>query len=423
LQQVLAESADAPAYAPIGGGTAPGFGAPLARPALEIDTTGLDRVIDHPWADMTITAEAGLSIRRLQAILGEHGQTLPVDVPGLVPRAWLERRHPAAEGSTEPQPPAASDGPTIGGILAANASGPRSFAYGSLRDWLIGVDVVDGSGRRIHGGGRVVKNVAGYDLMKLHTGALGALGIIVQATFKVKPKPQAATTLTFPIPEARIHELNRFPNRSATRPTAIVWVDDPRSPFSGSDSSADGRPAVGLGLITFEETEVGVRWQVEEAKRELAEINVSEIDTHEGFEVSAGLLQRLTDRTADPEAPLILKLTVLPNALRVAAEAIRSRFADVSLMAWAASGVWWCRMTEPDDSVSRIESLRAALAEVNGSVLIRRGSERLRRLARTWSVSAGEAGIIRALKRKLDPADRLNPGRWITPDPVGGFAP
>src|SRR5207253_9213768 len=129
------------------------------------DLRGLAEVIDYPARDMTITVQAGITLARLQALLATEKQRLPVDVP-----------HP--------------DRATLGGALATNASGPRRLGFGTLRDYVIGMTVVNDEGQEVKAGGRVVKNVAGYDLCKLHVGALGTLGVISQATLKLRPRPE-----------------------------------------------------------------------------------------------------------------------------------------------------------------------------------------------------------------------------------------
>jgi FAD/FMN-containing dehydrogenase len=129
------------------------------------DLSALDHVIEHKAEDMTATVEAGVALADLQKGLAVHGQWLPVDPPN-------------------------SDRLSIGALLATNASGPRRFGYGTVRDYVIGLKVVLADGRGIRSGGKVVKNVAGYDLMKLFIGSRGSLGVIVEATFKLRPLPE-----------------------------------------------------------------------------------------------------------------------------------------------------------------------------------------------------------------------------------------
>ena len=152
------------AVAPVGGGSGLGELSSPARPFAALLTRGLAGGIEHTAPDMTVVAGAGTALVDLERVLAKAGQRLPV--------------MGNARG-------------TIGGLIAGDRSGPLRLGHGTVRDYLIGITVLDARGRLVHAGGRVVKNVAGYDLMKLHTGARGTLGIIVEAVFKVTPLPQA----------------------------------------------------------------------------------------------------------------------------------------------------------------------------------------------------------------------------------------
>ena len=142
------------------------YGLPPARPGVAVELRALDKVIDFPARDMTITVEAGITIARLDEITRAEGLHLPIDVPD------PERA-------------------TLGGAIACNVSGPRRYGYGTFRDYMLGITTVNDRGEEVSAGGRVVKNVAGYDLMKLHTGAMGTLGVITQVTLKLRPVPEA----------------------------------------------------------------------------------------------------------------------------------------------------------------------------------------------------------------------------------------
>src|SRR5207302_768880 len=165
-------SRDGLAVIPRGGGTKLDWGRPPRRADLVLSTVRLDRVLEHAWGDMTATVEAGCTVARLQHTLAEHGQRLACDP------LWPERA-------------------TIGGILATNDTGPLRARFGGLRDLIIGITVVLPDGTVARSGGKVVKNVAGYDLQKLMTGALGTLGVITEAIFRLYPLPREVRTLTF----------------------------------------------------------------------------------------------------------------------------------------------------------------------------------------------------------------------------------
>ena len=200
-QAVVARVEQGWAIYPQGGGTALDYGGIPRVPGVAIDTRALDRVIDYPAADMTITVEAGITMAALRSVLAEEQQRLLVDAPQ-------------------------ADRATLGGVYATNTSGPRRFGAGRPRDQIIGVSFVTSDGALVKGGGRVVKNVAGYDFPKLLTGSLGTLGILTQLTLKVRPIPEASALAwaTFAKPDDLAGVLERL-NTSATRPMAIELLN------------------------------------------------------------------------------------------------------------------------------------------------------------------------------------------------------
>ena len=157
---------------PRGGGTKTCWGNPPVRADLILSTARLNRVIEYAWADLTVSVEAGCTIQNLQNALAEHGQRIAVDP------LWPERA-------------------TVGGILSTNESGSLRIRYGALRDLIIGVTIALPDGTLASSGGKVVKNVAGYDLPKLATGALGTLGVITRANFRLHPLPRNIRSFTF----------------------------------------------------------------------------------------------------------------------------------------------------------------------------------------------------------------------------------
>ena len=158
-----------------GRGTKP----PLSMPpegAVALDVSGLSGIIEYEPGEFTFTALAGTPIAEIAAALAEHGQFLPFD------------------------PPLVEAGATLGGTVAAGLSGPGRYRYGGVRDFILGVRYVDGAGEVVRTGGKVVKNAAGFDISKLMVGSLGALGVLVELSFKVFPKPEAYATLRVPHP-------------------------------------------------------------------------------------------------------------------------------------------------------------------------------------------------------------------------------
>jgi len=176
-----------------------------ARMDLVLSTQGLNRVLEHAAGDMTCTVEAGCTITALRQVLARHGQRLALD-------------------------PLWPDCATVGGVLATNDSGPLRQAFGSARDLLIGVTIALPDGTLARSGGKVVKNVAGYDLPKLMVGALGTLGVITQATFRLHPLPRESGTLVF-ASEVRALRFAR-PARDSGRPSGVKTCGCRRISFS-----------------------------------------------------------------------------------------------------------------------------------------------------------------------------------------------
>src|SRR5271169_6503630 len=163
------------AVIPRGGGTKLSWGNPSTRADIILSTARIDKIIEHAWADLTVSVEAGCTIQKLQQALAQHGQRLALDP------LWPEQA-------------------TIGGILSTNDSGSLRLRFGALRDLIIGVTLALPDGTLAKSGGKVVKNVAGYDLPKLATGALGTLGVITHAVFRLHPMCPNSLTLTFTSP-------------------------------------------------------------------------------------------------------------------------------------------------------------------------------------------------------------------------------
>ena len=198
---LAAAAADGLAVAFAGGGSKLGLGNPPERVDLEVGTRGLNQVLEHAAGDLVVRAQAGVPLADLQAALAPAGQWLALDPPE--PRA------------------------TVGGVVAANASGPRRLRYGTVRDLIIGITVVLADGTVAHAGGKVVKNVAGYDLAKLFCGSLGTLGMVAEVIFRLHPLPAAAAVVTVEVesPAQAGRAVQRL-RRSALEPSAAELVVD-----------------------------------------------------------------------------------------------------------------------------------------------------------------------------------------------------
>src|SRR3984957_3358913 len=218
------------AVVPRGGGTKLSWGNPPSRADVVLSTVRLDKIVEHPWADLTVSVEAGCTIQKLQLALAQHGQRLALDP------LWPEHA-------------------TIGGVLSTNDSGSLRLRFGALRDLIIGVTLALPDGTLASSGGKVVKNVAGYDLPKLVTGALGTLGVITQAPLRLHPLPKEARTISCLAPNVR--EAQRV----------VLAVQDSKLAHTALQAriAQDAQPVVD---ILFEGTEAGITAQ-ESQLREL----------------------------------------------------------------------------------------------------------------------------------------------------------
>jgi glycolate oxidase FAD binding subunit len=372
---------------PVGGRTALHFGYPVESGGITLPTSRLTRVIDYPARDMTVTIEAGIRIEELAQLLAKEHQRLPVDIA---------------------QPNRA----TLGGAIATNCSGPRRFGHGTLRDYVIGITAIDASGLLFKAGGRVVKNVAGYDLCKVLVGSLGTLAVITQVTLKLRPIPEAVGWLWLSVPEWRLLEplLSRLLT-SAARPLAIEVLD----PQSAADIGAEARvelPTGGPVLgIAVEGLSADVQWQLDQLTQELRAVGGAG-----GFLTLASsdaLWTALTEFPTATEEPLTFQANLLPS--RTVAFLEQAHACGVRLQAHAGTGIVVGHLP---DSVSTAEAAAAMLTplrqlarEGNGNLVILNCEERWKASLPVFGEAESSTSLMRRLKMELDPQDLLNRGR------------
>lgn len=376
---------------PAGGGTAWTYGGLPGRPGTRVETSKLDRVIDYPFDDMTITVEAGMTLGRLQAILSENNQYLPID------------------------PPAAHKA-TLGGIMATGWTGPRRQWNMKPRDQLIGIGFVDGQGRLIRGGGRVVKNVAGYDFPKLLSGSMGMLGVISELTFKVRPRPESTAIAWVGLNHARtLAVLLERLNLSATRPTAIEVLSGDYAGVIGKAAGVEPKPWV--VAIGFDESAKAVAWQCEKIREELPERTTCEIlrDTS-----AVPVWQSLTEGfpTAANETLPVARVVTRPGRLASFLDGL-----DESMWSVQAHGGQGIAMIRPREAISRETALEFA---GQWQILVERwgGSVTWPVCPEGWKVTGfpvwgkprPEWAYMAGVKRALDPRGILNPGRFPVMD-------
>lgn len=382
---------ETPIY-PIGGGTSLGFGLPARREGIGLSLARLNRVVDYPAGDMTITVEAGITMKQLRETLAAERQCLPVDVP---------------------QP----DQATLGGVIATNFNGPRRYGQGSLRDFVIGISAVDGRGTQFKGGGRVVKNVAGYDFCKLLTGSLGTLGIITQVTLKLKPLPPATVLVTCLVSgtEGADLLLNTLV-RSETTPSAIElltgphWDSDPVLASEGPAGDDQIFVVVGLDGPVNE-----VNWMVKQFANEWRGRGTARRKNVIG-QNALGLWDRLAEFPAG-DAPLTIKASVAPSGTTRMIAAVRQLDPNCSVQAHAGNGIVIARFSEfPAEGLSRalVGRLQPLAATLHGNVVVLAnpgGAEMTHRCV--WGGADAPWELMARVKDQFDPKDLLNPGRFV----------
>lgn len=336
-----------------GTGTKWTWGGLGAEPDVVVDLSGMNAVIEHAAGDLVATVQAGTPLADVQHAVGDARQWLALDPP-------------------QPQG-------TIGGVVATAQSGPRRLRFGTPRDLLIGVTVVLSDGTVARSGGKVVKNVAGYDLGKLFTGSFGTLGVIAECTFRLHPLAPArrVVTITCDNPADAV----RAVMRSVVVPTALEW---------------DG----GRVHILIESIESAAQAQAEQV-----------------VEIAGGIVSDTLPIGfgASPWQPgdVALKVTHRLSALGGVADLLRETLPDARIRAHAGSGVvevGW--PAAPDEAARVVDGLRARLAEHDGSVVVVDAPPEVKAAVDVWGPVRGLT-TMRRIKERFDPERRMSPGRFV----------
>ncbi|MBI4481340.1 MAG: FAD-binding oxidoreductase [Acidobacteria bacterium] len=362
---VRAACADRRTLVPTGQGTKLHWGNAVPEFDLLVKMTAFDAVVEYHPADLTVTVQAGARFSEVQELLKENGQWIPADPP---------YSHQA----------------TVGGVVACNSDGPLRFGYGPVRDSVIGMRLVHGDGTVSKAGGKVVKNVAGYDLCKLYAGSFGTLGILTEISFKLRPLPEATETVlaTFgSFPE--VYEAVSRILRSPLLPVALVHL-------SPEAALSRGLQQAHTLLVRLAETAEGVAWQREALRAWLP-----------GFDLAPGddLWERCMER--DERFPVTLRASVPVKEL-AALYAELEQIAESEIVSHPGTG----RIYAHAPALPEVRELRGAAQRMGGSLMVERAPEGWKRNVDVWGFSnAAELELMRTLKARLDPHHILNPGR------------
>ena len=347
LARRLREAAESgSAVVPVGGGKAAGMGGPPLRCDVELQTTGLDRVLEHSQADMVVSVEAGITLEAIQAELARAGQFLPLD-------------------------PFNSPGHTIGGLLATGWTGPLRQRFGSARDFLIGIRVALPDGRLASAGGRVVKNVSGYDLMKLHLGGMGSLGVIVAASFKVFPRP--------------LHDVT------------VEKLNDSIDEAWDAAARALELPLLPAALELFSDGRVLARFfgSTDAVNRMVSELGWIQADLSAWGDHSRSAPESWA-RIAVPRSELRRVISGLPPGAHW----------------WASPGIGIAHWSF-DGGSEDVRGARAAAEAAHGSLVLMAARPDVTATLGAWGTPPATLELMTRIKRAFDPAGILNPGRFV----------
>ncbi|HEV2248923.1 MAG TPA: FAD-binding oxidoreductase [Candidatus Limnocylindria bacterium] len=350
-----------------GGGTKDHLGR-LYLTAVTLETARLAGIVDHVPEDLTVTVRAGTTLRAVRDALAAHGQFLPIDAPHV------------------------GRGATIGGVIAADSNGFGRYRYGSVRDLLLGVRAALPDGTIARSGGRVVKNVAGYDLDKLFIGSLGTLGVVVEATFKILPVPPVAraATATFATPGGAFGAADTLV-RTSLRPTAVV--------VARTDES-------GWRLVI---AAAGEAAPVERALAELTRVAATRDATATAagdVEAELGPLRELVDAA---ETGAVVRAALPLSAQTAFAETALHLDRSARVVADAASGIVLVHLRDDAGLPAAADALLANARVLGGSARIERAA--VPGLDPFGGPEPAGAFLMRRLKDAFDPSGILEPAR------------
>jgi glycolate oxidase FAD binding subunit len=377
---------------PRGGGSHMNLGGLADWIDILLTTHRLTRLLEHEGPDLTCHVEAGITLGALQTQLVTKGQRLALD------------------------PPEAEE-TTIGGMLATNASGPKRLRYGTARDMIIGLRVIQANGEIARSGGRVVKNVAGYDLNKLYIGSLGTLGIIVEANFKLQPIPPAERTLllTFANVEDAMHTVIAITGSLLT-PSSLELLDAGAA-SDMTDLFGLHLPANGYTLaVDFEGNITTIERQIDETRLLARQHNALMGNDLNGEDQTRFWDAVRTHTQGSLTCKVSLPVSQVAHYLQQLERICRSHDIEAATIAHAGNGILYIEL-RPSDAISRmveaIAELRAQAQATRGSLVAERCPVELKRRISVWGEPGNNFQMMRQLKQQFDPQGTFVSGRFL----------
>jgi glycolate oxidase FAD binding subunit len=389
---------------PRGSGTKMDLGGIPRRADVVASLLNLNRIVDYEPADLVVTAEAGLRLVELQRILAKNGQRLPLDPPY-------------------------ADKTTIGGTVSSNSSGPMRYRFGSCRDLLLGVRVMAPSGLVTSSGGKVVKNVAGYDLKKLYIGALGTLGIITELTFKLCPLPESEKTFMASFKDIRnLADLAGRVLASQLLPYAIEALNPSAARVVAEEAGVQLDETSHVVAAGFGDVDESVEKElsiIEELARSSGAFNSMVLDGARQESVWNAIRNLSGSVNRSEPQSVACKASVPISRVLKACDALERLVAgrgfDCVASSHVGNGIAHLYLSaEPATQAARIEDLanvitkaRDFTSEMGGTLIVERCPPEVKEVVDVWGPMRTDFQLMRAIKSQFDPGGTLSPGRFV----------
>ena len=363
---------------PCGNGSKLDWGALAQDVQLIVSTQKCDRIIEHAINDLTVTVEAGVKLAELQASLKASNQFLPIN-------------------------PAFADTATIGGILATADTGSWRQQYGGIRDLVLGISFIRGDGEIAKAGGRVVKNVAGYDLMKLFIGSYGTLGIISQVTFRTYPIPDTSKTVILTAQARQIDRIIGLIRNSGLTPTAADLI-------TASVATKLGIEANMALMIRFQTIPESIEAQIAQLTAMVADLEV-EITTYQEA-AEARLWHQLNSivRIPNSSKTIICKFAIVPTAGVAFLEQLPIQNKSCA-MVHIGSGIGILQFTI--DEVSTMQTIRDFCNSNSGFLTVLTAPQAIKEKIDVWGYRGNALEMMRTIQKKFDPEQIFNCDRFL----------
>lgn len=375
-----------------GNGTKRGFGGLMESADILLSLTNYKGIVEHVVGDMTLTVKAGTNFKELQEYLTQYNQKIALD-------------------------PYCPESATIGGIIASNDSGPKRLGYGSSRDIVIGLRIVYPDGKVIRSGGRVVKNVAGYDLNKLFIGSMGTLGVISEVTVKLRPLPKYEGLILLSFPQGTMEDIRAFATKlldSTMEPLTLELLN----PTLSERLIGQSNYTLAIGL---EDVETSVRYQenfIQSIQPANSNLKIMAGQDAHSFWYQFYSLSPISSTDNSTSVQASLKIGVInmdvTNVLKES-QLLRDSH-NLEVEAHGGLGHGLCQVIlkgAKENILSAIQHMRESVTKLGGYTVVKQLPFALRLEVDTWGKKPSHFFLLKGIKSKVDPNSVLNPKRFV----------